>query len=243
MAILVKWWWLTDFWRTWITWIYKGKGKETLLRWFFIPGLLGLNIKGWAKSGVNHVLIFELDPRHHSSHLQVVYHHHHHHCHHHHQHHFYHHYSMWRFWSSPLVLAWPGRPLCFFSSLPTTLLFQLLRGDRTFHSLLTVEKVFVCHKRNLCIIKGDWHLYIWHNGDIAAPLVCWPSTLCSSWTQPRRGSTRRDSGWWGSSSGEECWWFVIMQSYTILCNVYVGLCSNVPMEIIFERSWEIVQGR
>ena len=33
--------------------------------------MLGLNIKGWAKSGVNHVLIFELDPRHHSSHLQV----------------------------------------------------------------------------------------------------------------------------------------------------------------------------
>merc|ERR1712137_538232 len=26
---------------------------------------MGLNVQGWRKSGVNHVLIFELDPRHH----------------------------------------------------------------------------------------------------------------------------------------------------------------------------------
>jgi len=50
-----------------VTRLYRGP-----LLVIILIGLLGLNIKGWAKSGVNHVLIFELDPRHHSSHLQVL---------------------------------------------------------------------------------------------------------------------------------------------------------------------------
>jgi len=47
--------------------------------------LLGINTYGWRSSGVNHVLIFELDPRNHLSHqellevLMQVHHHHHHH--------------------------------------------------------------------------------------------------------------------------------------------------------------------
>ena len=42
-----------------------------MYRGFFIflimASLLGINIHGWRKAGVNHVLIFELDPRHHMS--------------------------------------------------------------------------------------------------------------------------------------------------------------------------------
>ena len=33
---------------------------------------LGLNTYGWRTSGVNHVLIFELDPRDHLSHHQLL---------------------------------------------------------------------------------------------------------------------------------------------------------------------------
>ena len=34
--------------------------------------LLGLNTYGWRSSGVNHVLIFELDPRNHLNHQQLL---------------------------------------------------------------------------------------------------------------------------------------------------------------------------
>jgi len=34
--------------------------------------LLGVNVRGWGMAGVNHKLIFELDPRNHSSHLQIM---------------------------------------------------------------------------------------------------------------------------------------------------------------------------
>ena len=34
--------------------------------------LLGINIYGWGKAGVNHVLIFELDPRNHLSYQQLM---------------------------------------------------------------------------------------------------------------------------------------------------------------------------
>ncbi|XP_050411533.1 xenotropic and polytropic retrovirus receptor 1 isoform X1 [Patella vulgata] len=34
--------------------------------------LLGVNTYGWRSSGVNHVLIFEIDPRHHLSHAQLL---------------------------------------------------------------------------------------------------------------------------------------------------------------------------
>ncbi|XP_060078011.1 solute carrier family 53 member 1-like isoform X1 [Ylistrum balloti] len=34
--------------------------------------LLGINTYGWRSSGVNHVLIFEIDPRHHLSHQQLL---------------------------------------------------------------------------------------------------------------------------------------------------------------------------
>ncbi|XP_041370667.1 xenotropic and polytropic retrovirus receptor 1-like isoform X2 [Gigantopelta aegis] len=38
----------------------------------FILFLLGLNTYGWRSSGVNHVLIFEIDPRHHLSHAELL---------------------------------------------------------------------------------------------------------------------------------------------------------------------------
>jgi len=34
--------------------------------------LLGVNTYGWRSSGVNHVLIFELDPRHHLTHQEFM---------------------------------------------------------------------------------------------------------------------------------------------------------------------------
>jgi xenotropic and polytropic retrovirus receptor 1 len=34
--------------------------------------LLGINTYGWRTSGVNHVLIFELDPRHHLTHQELL---------------------------------------------------------------------------------------------------------------------------------------------------------------------------
>jgi len=34
--------------------------------------LLGINTYGWRSSGVNHVLIFEIDPRHHLTHQQLM---------------------------------------------------------------------------------------------------------------------------------------------------------------------------
>lgn len=34
--------------------------------------LLGVNTYGWRSSGVNHVLIFELDPRHHLAHQELM---------------------------------------------------------------------------------------------------------------------------------------------------------------------------
>ena len=34
--------------------------------------LLGINTYGWRSSGVNHVLIFEIDPRRHLSHQQLM---------------------------------------------------------------------------------------------------------------------------------------------------------------------------
>jgi hypothetical protein len=65
-----------------VTRLYRGPllvilliGLHTLFLQFCLysslPGLLGLNVKGWGRAGVNHVLIFELDPRRHSSHLEV----------------------------------------------------------------------------------------------------------------------------------------------------------------------------
>ena len=35
-------------------------------------GLIGVNVYGWRKSGVNHVLIFELDPRHHLTYIEYL---------------------------------------------------------------------------------------------------------------------------------------------------------------------------
>ncbi|KAI0988859.1 hypothetical protein GJ496_003005 [Pomphorhynchus laevis] len=47
-----------------------------LYRSFFIlvvhTILLGINVYGWNKVGVNHVLIFELDPRHHCTYQQII---------------------------------------------------------------------------------------------------------------------------------------------------------------------------
>ena len=38
----------------------------------FMIGLLGINIHGWGNAGVNHVLIFELDPRHHLTFVDLL---------------------------------------------------------------------------------------------------------------------------------------------------------------------------
>ena len=35
-------------------------------------GLLGINIYGWSKAGVNHKLIFELDPRDHLTFIDLL---------------------------------------------------------------------------------------------------------------------------------------------------------------------------
>jgi len=35
-------------------------------------GLLGVNVHGWGNAGVNHVLIFELDPRHHLNYVELL---------------------------------------------------------------------------------------------------------------------------------------------------------------------------
>lgn len=40
------------------------RGPFLLIQFIF---LMGVNVYGWRSSGVNHVLIFELDPRHHLS--------------------------------------------------------------------------------------------------------------------------------------------------------------------------------
>jgi xenotropic and polytropic retrovirus receptor 1 len=40
------------------------RGPLLLIEFIF---LMGVNVYGWRSSGVNHVLIFELDPRHHLS--------------------------------------------------------------------------------------------------------------------------------------------------------------------------------
>lgn len=43
--------------------------------WFLIvtmTGLLGINIYGWSKAGVNHKLIFELNPRDHLTYIDLL---------------------------------------------------------------------------------------------------------------------------------------------------------------------------
>ena len=47
--------------------MYRGSFLIILLNF-----LLGINIYGWRSSGVNHVLIFELNPREHLSHSQIL---------------------------------------------------------------------------------------------------------------------------------------------------------------------------
>lgn len=39
---------------------------------FFMIGLLGINVRVWNDNGVNHVLIFELDPRHHLKYVDIL---------------------------------------------------------------------------------------------------------------------------------------------------------------------------
>lgn len=39
---------------------------------FLLLGLLGINVRGWNEGGVNHVLIFELDPRHHLQYVDIL---------------------------------------------------------------------------------------------------------------------------------------------------------------------------
>lgn len=47
--------------------MYRG-----MLVTFIMVGLLGVNIHGWGRAGVNHVLIFELDPRHHLTYVNML---------------------------------------------------------------------------------------------------------------------------------------------------------------------------
>ena len=39
---------------------------------FIMIGLLGINVHGWRRAGVNHVLIFEIDPRNHLTYVQFL---------------------------------------------------------------------------------------------------------------------------------------------------------------------------
>ncbi|XP_047134704.1 solute carrier family 53 member 1 isoform X1 [Hydra vulgaris] len=47
--------------------MYRG-----ILILYIMIGLLGINVRGWGRAGVNHVLIFELDPRHHLSYAEYL---------------------------------------------------------------------------------------------------------------------------------------------------------------------------
>lgn len=39
---------------------------------FLMIGFLGINVHGWGRAGVNHVLIFEIDPRNHLTYVQLL---------------------------------------------------------------------------------------------------------------------------------------------------------------------------
>lgn len=39
---------------------------------FLMIGFLGINVHGWGRAGVNHVLIFEIDPRNHLTYVQFL---------------------------------------------------------------------------------------------------------------------------------------------------------------------------
>lgn len=39
---------------------------------FLMIGFLGINVRGWGRAGVNHVLIFEIDPRNHLTYVQLL---------------------------------------------------------------------------------------------------------------------------------------------------------------------------
>ena len=45
------------------------RGPLLVIQFIF---LLGINVYGWRSSGVNHVLIFEMDPRHHLSEQHIM---------------------------------------------------------------------------------------------------------------------------------------------------------------------------
>lgn len=47
--------------------MYRG-----MLLVYVMFGLLGINMYGWGQAGVNHVLIFELDPRNHLTYVQML---------------------------------------------------------------------------------------------------------------------------------------------------------------------------
>ncbi|XP_062586080.1 solute carrier family 53 member 1-like isoform X1 [Saccostrea cucullata] len=53
----------------WDTSVHMYRGLFLVILMIF---LLGINTYGWRSSGVNHVLIFEIDPRHHLSHQQLL---------------------------------------------------------------------------------------------------------------------------------------------------------------------------
>lgn len=50
-----------------VTRLYRGPALCIILIF-----LLSINVRGWGEGGVNHKLIFELDPRNHSSHIQIM---------------------------------------------------------------------------------------------------------------------------------------------------------------------------
>ena len=53
----------------WLTALRMYRGVFLIILFIF---LLGVNTYGWRSSGVNHVLIFELDPRHHLTHQEFM---------------------------------------------------------------------------------------------------------------------------------------------------------------------------
>ncbi|XP_065647319.1 solute carrier family 53 member 1 isoform X3 [Hydra vulgaris] len=55
-----------------LVWLPALRMYRGILILYIMIGLLGINVRGWGRAGVNHVLIFELDPRHHLSYTEYL---------------------------------------------------------------------------------------------------------------------------------------------------------------------------
>ena len=60
---------MKDHYGDWLPALRMYRGVFLVILFIF---LLGVNTYGWRSSGVNHVLIFEIDPRHHLTHQEFL---------------------------------------------------------------------------------------------------------------------------------------------------------------------------